>query len=64
LEHLETLEVEDVFETGKKRFPFKRLSDQNREGIMNFRGYAGKLYGNNIKVDVYGMVFSLTTESD
>jgi sulfate adenylyltransferase subunit 1 len=49
LEHLEALEPADVYERGQARFPCKLWFDQKEEPC-DFRGYAGKLYGNNIKV--------------
>ncbi len=50
LEHLEELQPEDVFETGKTRFPVQTVIRPKKQEYHDFRGYAGKLYGNNIKV--------------
>ncbi|WP_348813046.1 sulfate adenylyltransferase subunit 1 [Flavobacterium maritimum] len=61
LEHLEALEPEDVFETGKARFPVQTVIRPKTEEYHDFRGYAGKLYGNNIKVgDAVTVLPSLT----
>jgi sulfate adenylyltransferase subunit 1 len=49
LEHLEALEPADVYERGQARFPANCDSTKTEE-YHDFRGYAGKLYGNNIKV--------------
>jgi sulfate adenylyltransferase subunit 1 len=48
LEHLEALEPADVYEKDKRVFQCKLI--RPKEDPHDFRGYAGKLYGNNIKV--------------
>jgi sulfate adenylyltransferase subunit 1 len=61
LEHLEELEPEDVFEAGKARLPVQTVIRPKTEEYHDFRGYAGKLYGNNIKVgDAVTVLPSLT----
>ncbi|MBK9224239.1 MAG: 50S ribosome-binding GTPase [Flavobacterium sp.] len=50
LEHLENLEPKDIYENGKARFPVQTVIRPKTEEYHDFRGYAGKLYGNNIKV--------------
>jgi len=50
LEHLEDLEPKDIFDTGKARFPVQTVIRPKKQEYHDFRGYAGKLYGNNIKV--------------
>jgi sulfate adenylyltransferase subunit 1 len=61
LEHLEALEPADVFETGKVRFPVQTVIRPKTEEYHDFRGYAGKLYGNSIKVgDAVTVLPSLT----
>jgi sulfate adenylyltransferase subunit 1 len=47
LEHLEALEPADVYERGQ-RFPVQTVIRPKTEEYHDFRGYAGKLYGNNI----------------
>ena len=63
LQHLEALEPEDVFETGKVRFPVQTVIRPKTEEYHDFRGYAGKLYGNNIKVGDAVTVLPSLTES-
>ncbi len=63
LEHLEALEPSDVFETGKARFPVQTVIRPKTEEYHDFRGYAGKLYGNNIKVGDAVTVLPSLTES-
>lgn len=63
LEHLEALEPEDVFETGKARFPVQTVIRPKTEEYHDFRGYAGKLYGNSIKVGDSVTVLPSLTES-
>ena len=61
MEHLEDLTPEDVFETGKTRFPVQTVIRPKTEEYHDFRGYAGKLYGNTIK----GLVFlELSSEEE
>ncbi|SHF86159.1 sulfate adenylyltransferase subunit 1 [Flavobacterium segetis] len=63
LEHLEGLEPADVFEKGKTRFPVQTVIRPKTENFHDFRGYAGKLYGNNIKVGDAVTVLPSLTES-
>jgi sulfate adenylyltransferase subunit 1 len=63
LEHLEDLTPEDVFETGKTRFPVQTVIRPKTEEYHDFRGYAGKLYGNTIKVGDAVTVLPSLTES-
>ncbi|WPR72600.1 GTP-binding protein [Flavobacterium sp. NG2] len=61
LEHLEDLEPKDVYEKGQARFPVQTVIRPKTEEYHDFRGYAGKLYGNNIKVgDAVTVLPSLT----
>ena len=61
LEHLETLEPKDVYESGKTRFPVQTVIRPKTEQYHDFRGYAGKLYGNSIQVgDAVTVLPSLT----
>lgn len=63
LEHLEALEPADVYEKGKARFPVQTVIRPKTEEYHDFRGYAGKLYGNNIKVGDAVTVLPSLTES-
>ncbi|MEP6931070.1 MAG: GTP-binding protein [Flavobacterium sp.] len=63
LEHLEGLHSHDVFETGKARFPVQTVIRPKTEEYHDFRGYAGKLYGNSIKVGDAVTVLPSLTES-
>ena len=63
MEHLEALAPEDVFETGKARFPVQTVIRPKTEEYHDFRGYAGKLYGNTIKVGDAVTVLPSLTES-
>ena len=63
LEHLEGLEPADVCEKGKTRFPVQTVIRPKTENFHDFRGYAGKLYGNNIKVGDAVTVLPSLTES-
>jgi sulfate adenylyltransferase subunit 1 len=61
LEYLEGLHSSDVFESGKARFPVQTVIRPKTEEYHDFRGYAGKLYGNSIKVgDAVTVLPSLT----
>ncbi|WP_418264011.1 sulfate adenylyltransferase subunit 1 [Flavobacterium faecale] len=63
LEHLEALEPADVYEKGQTRFPVQTVIRPKTEQYHDFRGYAGKLYGNNIKVGDAVTVLPSLTES-
>jgi sulfate adenylyltransferase subunit 1 len=63
LQHLEALEPTDVYEKGQARFPVQTVIRPKTEEYHDFRGYAGKLYGNNIKVGDAVTVLPSLTES-
>jgi sulfate adenylyltransferase subunit 1 len=63
LQHLEELESKDVYDNGKTRFPVQTVIRPKTEEYHDFRGYAGKLYGNNIKVGDAVTVLPSLTES-
>ena len=50
LDHLESLDAKDVFEDGLARFPVQTVIRPKTEEFHDFRGYAGKLYGNDLAV--------------
>ncbi|WP_426090293.1 sulfate adenylyltransferase subunit 1 [Flavobacterium sp. DSR3-2] len=63
LEHLEALEPKDVYEKGQARFPVQTVIRPKTAEYHDFRGYAGKLYGDNIKVGDAVTVLPSLTES-
>jgi sulfate adenylyltransferase subunit 1 len=63
LQHLEALEPKDVYDNGQARFPVQTVIRPKTEEYHDFRGYAGKLYGNNIKVGDAVTVLPSLTES-
>ena len=63
LQHLEDLEPADIYEKGKARFPVQTVIRPKTEHYHDFRGYAGKLYGNSIKVGDAVTVLPSLTES-
>jgi sulfate adenylyltransferase subunit 1 len=50
LEHLEKLEGESLNEASQVRFPVQTVIRPKSEAFHDFRGYAGKVYGNSLKV--------------
>ncbi|WP_300977869.1 GTP-binding protein [Flavobacterium sp.] len=63
LEHLESLEPNDIYENGITRFPVQTVIRPKTDEYHDFRGYAGKLYGNSIKVGDAVTVLPSLTES-
>ncbi|WP_366185081.1 GTP-binding protein [Flavobacterium ovatum] len=63
LQHLEELESKDIYDNGLARFPVQTVIRPKTEQYHDFRGYAGKLYGNNIKVGDAVTVLPSLTES-
>ncbi|MBA0884177.1 sulfate adenylyltransferase subunit 1 [Flavobacterium undicola] len=63
LQHLEALESKDVYDNGKARFPVQTVIRPKTEEYHDFRGYAGKLYGDSIKVGDAVTVLPSLTES-
>jgi sulfate adenylyltransferase subunit 1 len=57
---LEHLEVRPAMLRKGKAFPSSNRNPTKTEEYHDFRGYAGKLYGNNIKGDVVTVLPSLT----
>ena len=61
LDHLEELEAQDIFEEGQARFPVQTVIRPKKDEFHDFRGYAGKLYGNDLAVgDAVTVLPSLT----
>lgn len=50
LGHLEQLEAEDVRDKGAFRFPVQSVIRPKQDEHHDFRGYAGKIYGGDLKV--------------
>ncbi|MDV7187828.1 GTP-binding protein [Lutibacter sp. TH_r2] len=50
LEHLEKLDTEDIYNKGNVRFPVQYVIRPKTEEYHDFRGYAGKVYGGDLKV--------------
>ena len=52
LDHLEGLETEDINEESQARFPVQSVIRPKTEEYHDFRGYAGKIYGGNLKLEM------------
>jgi sulfate adenylyltransferase subunit 1 len=63
LEHLEKLDTKDVYNRGKVRFPVQFVIRPKTEEYHDFRGYAGKVYGGEIKVGDEVIVLPSETKS-
>ncbi len=63
LEHLENIEVKDVYEKAPARLPVQYVIRPKTNGHHDFRGYAGKLYGGEISVGDQVMVLPSQTTS-
>ncbi|MCD8418378.1 GTP-binding protein [Tenacibaculum finnmarkense genomovar finnmarkense] len=64
LNHLETLEFEDVSQTSQTRFPVQTVIRPKTEQYHDFRGYAGKIYGGDLAVgDAITVLPSQTTST-
>jgi len=50
IEHLEELDTDDIYNKGTTRFPVQYVIRPKTEEYHDFRGYAGKLYGGDLKV--------------
>ena len=50
LEHLESLDAQDVYEISQARLPIQTVIRPKTEEFHDFRGYAGKLYGGSLSV--------------
>ena len=50
LDHLESLNGQDVYDKGEARFPVQTVIRPMNNDFHDFRGYAGKLYGNELAV--------------
>ena len=63
LEHLEELDQASVLNTGTPRFPVQYVIRPKTEEFHDFRGYAGKVYGGELKVGDDVVVLPSLTKS-
>lgn len=50
LEHLEVLDLQDIYNTGTPRFPVQYVIRPKTDEFHDFRGFAGKVYGGQLSV--------------
>ncbi len=50
MSHLEKLDVNDINEESQTRFPIQTIIRPKTEAHLDFRGYAGKIYGGDLQV--------------
>ncbi|MEZ4810547.1 MAG: GTP-binding protein [Allomuricauda sp.] len=50
LEHLEELDLQDIYNIGTPRFPVQYVIRPKTEEFHDFRGFAGKVYGGELNV--------------
>ncbi|NKI30504.1 sulfate adenylyltransferase subunit 1 [Croceivirga thetidis] len=50
LEHLEELDLQDIYNTGTPRFPVQYVVRPKTDEHHDFRGFAGKVYGGELNV--------------
>ncbi len=63
LEHLELLDVEDIYNIGTPRFPVQHVIRPKTIEFHDFRGYAGKVYGGDLSVGDEVVVLPSQTKS-
>lgn len=63
LDHLEGINRADIQETAQTRFPVQTVIRPKKDEYHDFRGYAGKLYGGDIKVGDQVHILPSGTES-
>lgn len=63
LEHLEELDLQDVYNEGTPRFPVQYVIRPKTEEYHDFRGFAGKVYGGDLKVGDAVVVLPSMTRS-
>lgn len=63
LEHLENLDNEDIYNVGTPRFPVQQVIRPKTKEFHDYRGYAGKVYGGDLKVGDSVVVLPSQTNS-
>ena len=63
MDHLESLDAEDVYNNGKMRLPVQFVIRPKTEEFHDFRGYAGKVYGAELSVGDDVLVLPSKTRS-
>lgn len=63
LDHLESLQSEDLQESSQVRFPVQTVIRPKTDDFHDFRGYAGKIYGGELSVGDEILVFPSMTRS-
>src|SRR5690606_27773182 len=63
LEHLEELDLQDVYNEGTPRFPVQYVIRPKTAEFHDFRGFAGKVYGGELKVGDQIVVLPSMTRS-
>jgi sulfate adenylyltransferase subunit 1 len=63
MEHLEQLDTKDIYNRGKTRFPVQYVIRPKTEEYHDYRGYAGKVYGGDLKVGDEVVVLPSETKS-
>lgn len=63
LKHLEELHSKDIYNRGKTRFPVQYVIRPKTDEFHDFRGYAGKIYGGELKVGDEVVILPSETKS-
>jgi len=63
LEHLEKIDTADIYNRGRVRFPVQYVIRPKTDEFHDYRGYAGKVYGGEIKVGDEVVVLPSETRS-
>ena len=63
LHHLENLDAEDINEVSQVRFPVQTVIRPKTKEFHDFRGYAGKIYGGDLKIGDEIVVLPSQTKS-
>ncbi len=63
LEHLEELDLQDIYNVGTPRFPVQYVIRPKTEEFHDFRGFAGKVYGGELSVGDEVVVLPSMTQS-
>lgn len=63
LEHLEELDLQDIYNTGTPRFPVQYVIRPKTDDFHDFRGFAGKVYGGELNVGDEVVILPSMTKS-